>query len=155
MMAARITEPPVGASTCASGSQVCTGHMGTLTAKAIRKAIRVAKLNIIEIRRGCGSWECGCGRPHSVPFQVTGKSGSVRITLMPAPRGLGLAAGDVAKKVLKLAGVSDVWSRTSGQTRTTVNMAKATFDALRRTALVKVTDEDYERLGIVEGSAEA
>src|ERR1700722_9184738 len=26
-----MTEPSVGASTCASGSQVCTGHIGTLT----------------------------------------------------------------------------------------------------------------------------
>src|ERR1017187_9832698 len=31
--AARITEPPVGASTCASGSQVWNGNMGTLMAK--------------------------------------------------------------------------------------------------------------------------
>ena len=31
VIAARITEPPVGASTCASGSHVCTGHIGTLT----------------------------------------------------------------------------------------------------------------------------
>ena len=38
MIAASTTEPPVGASTCASGSQVCTGHIGTLTAKASRKA---------------------------------------------------------------------------------------------------------------------
>ncbi len=37
MMAASTTEPPVGASTWASGSQVCTGHIGTLTAKANRK----------------------------------------------------------------------------------------------------------------------
>ena len=41
MIAARITEPPVGASTCASGNQVCTGHMGILTAKARRKAINI------------------------------------------------------------------------------------------------------------------
>ena len=34
MIAASTTEPPVGASTWASGSQVCTGHIGTLTAKA-------------------------------------------------------------------------------------------------------------------------
>ena len=33
-----MTEPAVGASTCASGSQVCTGNMGILTAKAIRNA---------------------------------------------------------------------------------------------------------------------
>ena len=40
MIAARMTEPPVGASTCASGSQVCTGHIGTLTANATRKAMK-------------------------------------------------------------------------------------------------------------------
>ena len=37
-MAARITEPAVGASTCASGSQVCTGHIGIFTAKEAKKA---------------------------------------------------------------------------------------------------------------------
>src|SRR5207247_735702 len=35
---ARITEPAVGASTCASGSQVWNGKRGTLIAKARRKA---------------------------------------------------------------------------------------------------------------------
>ena len=34
MIAASTTEPPVGASTCASGSHVCTGHIGTFTANA-------------------------------------------------------------------------------------------------------------------------
>ena len=38
MIAASTTEPPVGASTWASGSQVCTGNIGTLTANATRKA---------------------------------------------------------------------------------------------------------------------
>ena len=41
-MAARTTEPPVGASTCASGSQVCTGHMGTFTAKDMKKAMKMS-----------------------------------------------------------------------------------------------------------------
>ena len=36
--AARITEPPVGASVCASGSQVCTGHIGTLMKNASENA---------------------------------------------------------------------------------------------------------------------
>jgi small subunit ribosomal protein S5 len=121
---------------------------------AIRKAIRVAKLNLIEIRRGCGSWECGCGATHSVPFTVTGKSGSVRVTLIPAPKGLGLATGDVSKKVLILAGVTDVWSRTSGQTKSTVNTAKATFDALRQTSLIKITSDQAKKLGIIEGMVE-
>ena len=33
-----MTEPAVGASTWASGSQVWTGHIGTLTAKEAKKA---------------------------------------------------------------------------------------------------------------------
>src|SRR5258707_10641858 len=35
---ARITEPAVGASTCASGSQVWKGHIGTFTAKPRKNA---------------------------------------------------------------------------------------------------------------------
>ncbi len=105
---------------------------------AIRKAIENAKLNIIEIRRGCGSWECGCGKPHSLPFKVVGKNGSVIVTLKPAPRGIGLAAGDVAKVILRLAGVKDVWEFTKGHTKTTVNYAMATFDALRQTSIMRI-----------------
>src|SRR5258708_39098344 len=41
VMAARITEPPVGASTGASGSHVCTGHIGTLTAKDMDMARKI------------------------------------------------------------------------------------------------------------------
>ena len=37
-MPARITEPAVGASTWASGSQVWTGHIGIFTAKVAKKA---------------------------------------------------------------------------------------------------------------------
>jgi small subunit ribosomal protein S5 len=100
---------------------------------AIQKALTNAKLNIVPVRRGCGSWECTCGEPHSVPFTVTGKSGSVRITLKPAPRGTGLVAGNVAKTVLRYAGVKDVWTHTEGETRTTHNFAKATLEALKQT----------------------
>ena len=41
MIAASTTEPPVGASTWASGGQVCTGHIGTFTAKAMKKARKI------------------------------------------------------------------------------------------------------------------
>ncbi|MEM1873353.1 MAG: 30S ribosomal protein S5 [Acidilobaceae archaeon] len=100
---------------------------------AIEKAIRNAKLNITPVRRGCGSWECTCGRPHTVPFTVRGKSGSVEVVLKPAPLGTGLVAGDIAKIVLKLAGLSDVWTFSRGETRTTYNFARATYEALKRT----------------------
>ena len=105
---------------------------------AIRKAIDTAKMNVIAIKRGCGSWECGCGLGHTVPFEVKGKAGSVEVELKPAPRGLGLASGGTAKKVLEIAGIKDVWARASGETRTTINFAKATYNALIKTTTMKV-----------------
>jgi small subunit ribosomal protein S5 len=105
---------------------------------AIRKAIDTAKMNIVGIKRGCGSWECGCGLGHTVPFEVVGKAGSVSIELKPAPRGLGIASGGTAKKVLEIAGIKDVWTRANGETRTKLNFARATFNALIRTTTMKV-----------------
>ncbi len=105
---------------------------------AIRKAIDAAKMNIIAIKRGCGSWECGCGLGHTVPFEVKGRAGSVVIELRPAPRGLGLTSGGTAKKVLEIAGIKDAWTKVYGETRTTINFAKATFDALMKTTTMKV-----------------
>ena len=46
------------------------GYVGIGTGKAkqmrfaIDKALVVAKLHIIPVKRGCGSWECSCNRPH-------------------------------------------------------------------------------------------
>ncbi len=119
---------------------------------SIRKAIDNAKLNIIEIRRGCGSWECGCGKPHTVPYQIDGKSGSVEIKLKPAPRGIGLATGEVAKKILTLSGIEDCWAFTKGKTRTTVNYAKAVFDALIKNAEMRVLPSQIKKVGVVSGS---
>ncbi len=104
---------------------------------AIEKALRQAKLNIIPVRRGCGSWECLCGRPHSVPFKVRGKSGSVEVELLPAPSGVGLVTGEIGKVVLRLAGIQDVWTRSRGRTRTAHNMAKAIYNALKNTYTFK------------------
>ncbi|MDW7726182.1 MAG: 30S ribosomal protein S5 [Candidatus Methanoperedens sp.] len=106
--------------------------------QAIKKAIDKAKMSMISIKRGCGSWECGCGLEHTVPFEVEGKVGSVTVALKPAPRGLGLASGGTARKVLEIAGIKDIWTRAEGETRTTVNFAKATFEALIKTTTMKV-----------------
>ena len=119
---------------------------------SIRKAIDAAKIKVIEVRRGCGSWECGCYTPHSLPLTILGKSGSTEVLLRPAPRGVGLATGNVAKHVLRLAGVKDVWGLTRGQSRTTVNYAKATFNALANVSRFKINPEQLERLKIRTGS---
>ncbi len=121
---------------------------------AIRKALDNAKLNLVEVRRGCGSWECACGRHHSVPFKVQGKSSSVTVTLKPAPRGLGLAIGEIGKKVLTLAGIKDVWSSSRGQTQTTVNFAKAVFSALKQTTTTSIQEPAMRQIGVVTGRME-
>jgi small subunit ribosomal protein S5 len=113
------------------------GFIGVGSAKsrevgpAIRKAIDKAKLSVIPVLRGCGSGECGCGHTHSIPFKIEGKCGSVRIRLIPAPAGVGLACADKVKQVLKLAGIEDIWSKTFGDTRTSENLVKATVNALK------------------------
>jgi len=123
------------------------------TVPAREKAIRQAKINIIKIRRGCGNWRCGCGDAHTVPFKVSGKAGSVEITLIPAPKGTGLRVEKECQKILKLAGIKDVWSRTDGQTRSKLNLLYACFEALQRLMQFKLSDKNQEILSVIEGSS--
>ena len=117
------------------------GHVGIGIGKAKEtlpardKAERKAKLNLIKIRRGCASFDCDCSELHTVPLKVMGKSGSVRVVLIPAPQGTGLVAAGEIKKVLKLAGIKDVYTKTFGKQRTTFNLIGATFEALKKTNL--------------------
>jgi small subunit ribosomal protein S5 len=99
---------------------------------AIDKATNDAYLNLIPVKLGCGSWECRCGRNHSVPFRISGKGGSVRVELIPGPRGLGLVAGETVRNLLTLAGVKDAWTRTYGSTSTMSSIANAVYDALKK-----------------------
>ncbi len=110
---------------------------GKETLPAREKATRKAKLNIHRVDRGCGNFDCSCNEKHSIPFIVEGKCGSVRVKLIPAPQGTGLVVGDELKKILKLAGIKDIYGVTSGQTRTTFNAALACLDALKKTTEIK------------------
>jgi len=101
---------------------------------AIQKAIGVAKMNIIKVPRGSGSWEDRSDQPHSLTRRTEGKAGSVTVELEPAPLGLGLAASDTVRHVLELAGIEDAWTKSHGNTRTTINLAKATYNALENAA---------------------
>jgi len=124
------------------------GYLGLGSGKAkqvrtaIEKAAMDARLNITPVRRGCGSWECGCGKPHSLPFKVQGKCGRVEIALIPGPRGLGVVASEATKIILGLAGVKDCWTKSYGSTRTVPSFAYAIFDALRKTYSL-VTPKDW------------
>ncbi len=123
------------------------GHVGVGVGKseevrpAIEYAIKDAKKHIIPVKFGCGSWECQCGGKHSLPIKTTGKSGSVSITLKPAPKGLGLATNEVVKKVLTLAGLKDMWGFSRGYTANIYNTAMATIDALSQLNSMRYIDK--------------
>ncbi|MFH0977973.1 MAG: 30S ribosomal protein S5 [Candidatus Woesearchaeota archaeon] len=121
------------------------------TVPAREKAIRRAKLNLIKIRRGCGSWQCGCGKPHSLPFSIEGKCGSVEIKLMPAPKGKGLCTEREVQKILALAGIKDAWSQTEGQTRKKMNLVEACMKALKKLTQTKMRPEERSNLSVVDG----
>jgi len=115
------------------------GHVGLGLGKSKEtlpsreKAVRLAKLNIIKVNRGCGHFDCSCSELHSIPYSVKGKCGSVVIKLIPAPQGTGLVIGDECKKILKLAGIRDIYSYTKGYGRSTINSATACMEALKKT----------------------
>jgi len=113
------------------------GHLGLgvkcakEVATAIRGAIITAKLALIPVRRGY--WGGRLGAPHTVPNKVTGKCGSVRYRIIPAPRGTGLVAAAAPKKVLTYAGLKDCYTSANGSTKTLGNFIKAAYAALVET----------------------
>lgn len=113
------------------------GHIGLGSkcakevATSIRGAIINAKMNMVPIRRGY--WGRKQGQPHTVPCKVTGKCGSCRVRLIPAPRGSGIVASLIPKKLMNMAGVEDVYTSCCGHTRTRGNLAMAVFAALSKT----------------------
>jgi len=113
------------------------GHVGLgvksakEVATSIRGAITLAKLSIVPIRRGY--WGSKMGKPHTIPGKVSAKCGSVSIRLIPAPKGAGIVAAPVPKKVLTLAGIQDVYTCSRGHTKTLGNFVKATFAAISKT----------------------
>ena len=122
----------------------CNGYVGigksvsTENRVAIEKATENAKLNIMPVRRSCGSWECSCGEAHTVPIEIEGKCGSVRVRLLPAPKGVGLCVNNEAKKVMRLAGIRDVWTKRFGESRSRSNYALALFDAFRKMNIIRL-----------------
>ena len=73
------------------------------------------------------------GEPHTVPAKVTGKCGSVTSRLVPAPRGTGIVASPVGRKLIGMAGIQDCYTTTCGSTKTQGNFLKATFQAIATT----------------------
>ncbi|MFA5108437.1 MAG: 30S ribosomal protein S5 [Candidatus Micrarchaeia archaeon] len=128
------------------------GHFGIGAGKseevrpAIENASKNARRNIICVPRGNGSWEDKSKSPHSIPIQVIGKNGSVEVVIKPAPRGVGLAANPIVRKVLSYAGIKNAWSFSRGRTRNIYNMSMAVANALSSLNSMKYNG-DWSEMG--------
>jgi len=111
---------------------------GKVRAAAVERATSLALLRIIPVNRGCGSPECADKSNHSLRFRTIGKTGSVKVEILPAPRGVGLVAGPSVKKLLELAGVKDAYTRTFGSTSTPSSLASAVYDAFLKSQSLNV-----------------
>lgn len=131
----------------------CNGHLGlgSKLAKevqtAMKGALAAAKLNIVPIRRGY--WGNNMGKPHTVPIKVTGKCGSCRIRLIPAPRGSGVVGAPATRKLLAFAGITDCFTSSEGHTKTAENFLRAVAAALYKTYCY-LTPDLWAKRGIQE-----
>ena len=90
-------------------------------------------------------------RLHNLRRNLRGKCGSVKIKLMPAPKGTGLCVERECAKILALAGIKDVWSKTQGQTKNKINLITACESALRQLVQTRIRPQDKETLSLQEG----
>ncbi len=90
------------------------------TAVAIDKAVRVAKKNLIDVKRT---------KTNSIRHDVSTKFSSARITIMPAP-GRGVIAGSAVKDVIELAGLNDINAKIFSGSKNKLNIARAAVQAL-------------------------
>ncbi|MFT4309382.1 MAG: 30S ribosomal protein S5 [Candidatus Woesearchaeota archaeon] len=115
---------------------------------AREKSVRNAKKNLFRVIRGSGSWETLVPDQNSIPFKVKGKAGSVVVELMPAPKGTGIVAEPEIAKILKLAGIQDVWANITGHAVSKINVVLAAERALKKLSSTKVKEVYKEQLGI-------
>ena len=95
---------------------------GRDVAKAIQKATRLAKKNLITVPIS----------EHTIPYQVEAKFSTAKVLLKPQKRGRGLVAGGTVRVICELSGIKDISSKLLSRTKNKLNIAKATMKALSK-----------------------
>ncbi len=86
---------------------------------AVEKSVKDGRKNLIEIQLEGGT----------IPHEIEGLYGASRVRLIPASPGTGIIAGGSIRKVLELAGIKDILSKSFGSNNP-VNVVKATLAGL-------------------------
>mgnify|MGYP000940332026 FL=1 len=89
--------------------------------EAVRKGIDHAKKNMIDMKKV----------GHTIPHPILGKFGAAEVLIRPAAPGTGVIAGAVVRAIMELGGVKDVLTKVIGRTSNPVNVAYATFEAVK------------------------
>ncbi len=100
----------------------------------IKKAVSKAKKSLIKVP---------ITKTDSIPHEIKLKHKASRIFIMPASAGTGVIAGGSLRKILSLAGVKNVLSKTFGTNNKVIN-AQATLKALKKLRPVKKSMEKVE-----------
>lgn len=67
----------------------------------------------------------------TIPHSIKKKYGAAVVFLKPASEGTGVIAGGPVRAILEVAGVENVLAKSLGRTTTKINIARATFEALK------------------------
>ncbi len=94
---------------------------------AIQKATQQAKKNMLNVKVV----------NETIPHSLKHKFKSARIMLMPAGEGTGIIAGGAVRKVIELAGIKNILSKSFG-TSNKISVAQATLEALAQISQVEV-----------------
>jgi small subunit ribosomal protein S5 len=89
---------------------------------AIKKGQDKARKNMIDVPLEKGT----------IPHSIKCKYGAAVVFLKPASEGTGVIAGGPVRSILEVAGVHNILAKSIGRTNNRINVARATFDALKQ-----------------------
>ncbi|MFA5305259.1 MAG: 30S ribosomal protein S5 [Candidatus Omnitrophota bacterium] len=91
-------------------------------AEAIKKGIKKAKKSLVVINK----------KDTTIPHEVYGEFGAVRILLKPASKGTGVIASSTIRAICDCSGIKDILTKILKKSTNPINVVKATFMGLNQ-----------------------